>query len=285
MQVKEFKIEINANAQKVWFALWDSFHYCAWTSVFCEGSYAITDNWKEGSRVHFLTPEGKGMYSIVSENKLYEKMVFTHIGEIDNFKELPLDTETEKWTGYQERYSIFENNGVTTVVVTIDVYENYVDFFETLFPKGLEKVKALAENFYITVQTTVNASIDQVWETWNDPNDITKWYTATDTWHAPVAENDLKIGGSFKYRMEAKDGSLGFDFAGTYTTIEQNQTIEYTAEDNRKVKINFETVGDQVKITESFEAETTNSFELQRGGWQAILDNFKKFIDCDLPNQ
>ena len=86
MQKKEYKIKINATPQKVWFALWDDNHYRNWTSVFCEGSYALTDNWKEGSTVHFLTTEGKGMYSIVSENKPLVKMEFTHIGNINNFK-------------------------------------------------------------------------------------------------------------------------------------------------------------------------------------------------------
>lgn len=281
MQTREYKIEINATAQQVWFALWDDVHYRNWTSVFCPGSHAITDNWKEGGKVHFLTPEGKGMYSIVSENTPYKKMVFTHIGNIFNYKELPLDEEAKKWTGGKEGYTVSENNGITTLVVTIDVYEKFMEFFDTVFPKALEKVKALAEDFYITVQTTVNASIDKVWEKWNNPNDITKWCIATDTWHTPSAENDLRPGGAFKYRMEAKDGSMGFDFGATYTAIEKNKSIAYGIEGGRKVKILFETDGGTVKITESFEAETENPFEMQRHGWQNILDNFKKYVESN----
>ncbi len=279
MQKKEYKIKINATPQKVWFALWDDNHYRNWTSVFCEGSYAKTDNWKEGSRVHFLTPDGKGMFSNVSENRPFEIMEFTHIGNIDNFKELPLDEETKQWSGGKERYVITESNGETTVSVTIDIYEKYMEFFDTAFPKGLEKVKALAENFYITVQTSVNASIEKVWEKWNNPGDIIKWCTATETWHTPTAENDLRIGGLFKYRMEAKDGSMGFDFGGTYTAVEENKNIEYTMADGRKAKIIFEKQEDRVTITESFEAETMNTFDLQRDGWQAILNNFKKLTE------
>lgn len=279
MLLKEYKISINASAQKVWFSLWDDFHYRNWTSVFCEGSYAVTDNWKEGSKVHFLAPDGKGMYSTVEVNEPFEKMVFSHIGNINDFKELPLDDEAKQWTGYKERYSISENNGVATLAVTIDIYEKHFDFFESVFPKGLEKLKALAEKFYITVQTTVNASIDKVWEKWNNPGDITKWCYATDTWHTPFAVNDLKVGGHFKYRMEEKDGSMGFDFNGTFKVIEKNKRIEYTIEGGRKVKINFENDNGKVKITESFEAETENPFEMQRDGWQAILNNFKKYIE------
>ena len=279
METREYKIEINASAQKVWFCLWDNFHYLNWTSVFGEGTYVITDNWEEGSKVHFLNPEGKGMYSWVTENKPFKKMVFTHVGDVDNYEELPLNEETNKWTGSKEQYELSEKNGVTTVMVTVDLYEKFIDFFDNVFPKGLKRVKEMAENFYITVQTTVTAPIDKVWEKWNDPEAITKWCVATDTWHTPTAENDLRIGGLLKSRMEAKDGSMGFDFAGTYTAIEPNKSIEYTIEDGRKVKIVFETRGDEVKITESFEAETANPFDMQRDGWQAILDNFKKYTE------
>jgi uncharacterized protein YndB with AHSA1/START domain len=279
MQKKEYKIKIHATPQKVWFALWDDNHYRNWTNVFCEGSFAKTDNWREGSKVHFLTPDGKGMYSIVSKNIPFETMEFTHMGNIDNFQELPLDEETKQWSGGKERYAISENDGITTLIATIDLYEKYMEFFDTVFPKGLEKVKALAENFYITVQTTVKASIEKVWGKWNNPGDITKWYTATETWHTPIAENDLRIGGLFKYGMEAKDGSMGFDFSGTYTAIEQNKLIEYTMADGRKAKIIFETDGDYVNIIESFEAETMNTFDLQRDGWQAILNSFKKHTE------
>lgn len=279
MEVRKYKIDIKASPQKVWFSLWDNYHYLNWTSVFGEGTYVITDNWEEGSKVHFLNPEGKGMYSWVTENKPFERMVFTHIGDIDNYEELSLSEETNKWTGARERYDLSENNGVTTLVVTVDVYEKLMDFFDNVFPKGLRRVKEMAENFYITVQTTVTAPIEKVWEKWNDPKAITKWYVATDTWYTPTAENDLRRGGLFKFRMEAREESTGFDFAGIYSEIETNKCIKYSIEDGRKVKITFETRGDEVKIIESFEPETHNPFEMQRNGWQAILDNFKKFTE------
>lgn len=131
----------------------------------------------------------------------------------------------------------------------------------------------------ITVQTSVHASIEKVWECWTDAKHITKWYQASDDWHAPHAENDLKAGGRFKIRMEAKDGSFGFDLEGIYSTVVIHKQIDYDLADARKVKTSFERLGKEVKVTQSFDPETENSEELQRGGWQAILDSFKKHAE------
>ena len=131
----------------------------------------------------------------------------------------------------------------------------------------------------ITVETTVNAPLEKVWKYWNEPDHITKWAHASDDWHTTRAENDLKTGGKFLSRMEAKDGSFGFEFAGIYDLVKDKEYIEYTMADGRKVKINFTGNGDTTKVVESFDAEETNSVEMQRGGWQAILDNFKKYVE------
>ncbi|WP_316840850.1 SRPBCC family protein [Pedobacter gandavensis] len=131
----------------------------------------------------------------------------------------------------------------------------------------------------ITVAATVNAPIDIVWKAWTNPSDIKKWNAASDDWHTPIAENDLRPGGKFSSRMEAKDGSFGFDFDGTYDEVITNELINYTLGDQRKVKITFEKNTDGVKITESFDAENTNPIEMQKAGWQAILDNFKKYVE------
>ena len=133
----------------------------------------------------------------------------------------------------------------------------------------------------ITVETTVNAPIEKVWNYWTMPEHIIKWNNASDNWHTPQAENDLKPGGRFVCRMEAKDGSFGFNFGGTYNMVTLNKSIEYTLDDNRKVKIYFTPEGDATTITETFEAEDENSEELQRTGWQAILDNFKKYTEAN----
>ncbi len=131
----------------------------------------------------------------------------------------------------------------------------------------------------ITVETIVNNSIEKVWAHWNEPLHITKWCFASDDWCAPSAENDLRTGGKFKTRMEAKDASVGFDFEAVYTNVEMHKVIEYKMADDRKVKITFATNGNETKVTETFDPEKENSLELQQSGWQAILNNFKKYSE------
>ena len=131
----------------------------------------------------------------------------------------------------------------------------------------------------ITVKITVNEPIEKVWKCWTEPKYITKWNSASEDWHTPFAENDLRVGGNFISRMEAKDGSFGFDFSGTYDEVKLYDVISYVAADGRKVKITFIGQEKETKIIETFEAESTNSIELQQKGWQAILDNFKNFTE------
>jgi uncharacterized protein YndB with AHSA1/START domain len=132
----------------------------------------------------------------------------------------------------------------------------------------------------ITIQVLIHAPIEKVWDCWTGPNHIVHWNYASIDWHAPRAESDLREGGHFSSRMEAKDGSMGFDFGGTYTKIEIHQQLEYVLDDKRKVQISFEKLGEQILLTESFEAEKENTIELQRFGWQAILDNFKNYTEA-----
>lgn len=133
----------------------------------------------------------------------------------------------------------------------------------------------------ITVEVVVNKTIAEVWDFWTNPNHITKWNAASEDWHTPFATNDLTIGGKFLSRMEAKDGSFGFDFIGLYTNIIQNEIIEYVLEDGRNVNIKFEVIGDTTKIIESFDAENMNPLELQKSGWQSILNNFKLYVESN----
>ena len=131
----------------------------------------------------------------------------------------------------------------------------------------------------ITVEATVNAPVETVWNAWTSPEHIVKWNCASEDWHTPKAENDVRTGGKFMSRMEAKDGSFGFDFEGIYDEVKVNEIIAYTLGDNRKVKITFNGNGNSTAISETFEAESTNPIEMQKGGWQAILDNFKKYTE------
>ena len=137
------------------------------------------------------------------------------------------------------------------------------------------------EKTVITVESTIEAPVEKVWESWTQPKHIVNWCNASDDWHTPRAENDLRVGGNFVSRMEAKDGSMGFDFGGTYDAVRKNEYIEYTMEDGRKVQIKFFPEGEETKVVESFEAESLNPVELQKGGWQAILDNFKKYTESN----
>ena len=135
------------------------------------------------------------------------------------------------------------------------------------------------EKITITVEVIINAPVDIVWKKWSTPEDIKRWNNASDDWFTPSAENDLRAGGKFLYRMEAKDGSFGFDFAGVYDKVKKYQLIAYIIGDGRKVEIDFLMNGKETIIVESFVAETTNTVELQKAGWQSILNNFKKYVE------
>lgn len=131
----------------------------------------------------------------------------------------------------------------------------------------------------ITVSININTTLEKVWDFWNNPNHIQNWYFASPDWHCPKAENELQIGKGFNYRMEAKDGSFGFNFEGKYTKIIDFQIIEYVLADNRKVITTFDKQKNSVLVTQKFNPETENTIELQQSGWQAILNNFKKYIE------
>jgi uncharacterized protein YndB with AHSA1/START domain len=128
----------------------------------------------------------------------------------------------------------------------------------------------------ITVQTTVNAPIEKVWKCWNEPKHIMGWAFASDDWEAPAAENDLRTGGKFTTTMAAKDKSFSFDFGGTYTDVQEHKRIAYVMDDKRAVTVEF-TEG--TTIVETFDPESENPAEMQRAGWQAILDNFRKYTE------
>lgn len=132
----------------------------------------------------------------------------------------------------------------------------------------------------ITIQATIKAEIQKVWDYYSLPEHITNWNFASDDWHCPSAENDLQPGGRYKARMEAKDGSFGFDFEATYDEVIKQKKIVYTLDDGRKVVTDFENQDGKTKVTTVFDAESENSIEMQKEGWQAILNNFKKYTEA-----
>ena len=134
-------------------------------------------------------------------------------------------------------------------------------------------------NSTITIETIVNVPVEIVWKYWTEPQHINKWNNASEDWHTPFSENDLRVGGKFFSRMEAKDGSFGFDFFGIYDEVKLNKIISYVLGDGRKVKITFIGEENKTEIIEIFDCEKTNSIELQKEGWQSILDNFKRYTE------
>lgn len=131
----------------------------------------------------------------------------------------------------------------------------------------------------ITIQSIISADMDKVWNYRTQPEHIVNWNFASDDWHCPVAENNLEMGGKFRSTMASKDGTMSFDFEGIYDEVVDRKKIAYSMSDGRRVIVEFENQGNQVKVTESFDPEQTNPEEMQRAGWQAILDNFKKYVE------
>ena len=132
----------------------------------------------------------------------------------------------------------------------------------------------------ITVENTINAPVETVWKSWTEPEHIKRWNSASEDWHTPFAENDLQVGGKFTSRMEAKDGSMGFDFGGVYDAVTNQEHIGYTLGDGRRVDIYFSEQGDKTHLVETFEAESTHPVDFQKSGWQSILDNFKTYTEA-----
>jgi uncharacterized protein YndB with AHSA1/START domain len=136
-------------------------------------------------------------------------------------------------------------------------------------------------NTKITIEAEISADTKKVWDYYSTPAHITKWNFASDDWHCPKAENDLRVGGKLKSRMEAKDGSFGFDFEAIYDDVIYLRKIAFTMPDSRQVITNFENLEGKTKVTTTFDAENENPVEMQRAGWQSILDNFKKYAESN----
>lgn len=137
----------------------------------------------------------------------------------------------------------------------------------------------MVQNKKITVEATAKAPIEKVWRTWNTPADIIQWNTPDPSWHTPSSENDLNVGGKFKHRMEAKDGSFGFDFEGIYDKVELHKEISYNMADGRNATTLFTEENGKTTIQTTFDPENENPVEMQQQGWQAILNNFVKYVE------
>jgi uncharacterized protein YndB with AHSA1/START domain len=145
MEKIKFSTQINAPKEKVWKTLWDDANYRKWTTAFCEGSYAETDNWKEGTEVKFLDPNGSGMISRIAVNRPNEFMSFQQLGEVKDGVEDRTSDKVKEWAGGTENYTLRESNGVTTLDIEMDITDEYKDMFKEMWPKALEQVKKLSE--------------------------------------------------------------------------------------------------------------------------------------------
>lgn len=134
----------------------------------------------------------------------------------------------------------------------------------------------------IKIKTTVNAPAEEVWNFWTEPEHIKNWNHASDDWHTPAVQNDVREQGNFSWRMEARDGSAGFNFTGIYTQVKKPESIKYVMDDGREVEITFNQNGDATIVEEIFDPDKDHSMEMQKTGWQAILDNFKKYVEQNL---
>lgn len=281
MKKLEFSIDIAASKEKVWYALWNDWHYRQWVKAFSDGSYALKD-WQQGSDVQFLNASGNGIYSEIESMELYETMLFKHIGEVKKHKKMPVDEASQNWTGMNESYHLSEDSTGTTLKVKIETLEAFRDYFEINFPKALENIKTQAEKLYVFTSAVINADLIDVWEKFLQPDHIQQWNHANDDWHTTKSLCDVQPNGKFLFRMEAKDGSFGFDFSGVYSDVQLHKRIAYTMDDGRKAKIDFVKEGNCILINQVFQPESINNIELQQMGWQLILNNFKKY--CETKN-
>jgi predicted 3-demethylubiquinone-9 3-methyltransferase (glyoxalase superfamily) len=281
MKKLNFSIHINASAAQVWQILWNSDTYRQWTAVFQEGSYAESD-WQEGSKILFLDGKGSGMISRIERKIPNEFMSFVHLGMVKDGTEDFKSAEEQGWAGSMENYTLTEKDNGTFLEVSTDTVDSFEAYMNEKFPLAINQVKILAEAYKkptITVEATISAPIEKVWKKWTNPEDIKAWNNASDDWHTPEASNDLRVGGTFVYKMAAKDGSFSFDFSGVYDAVDTHKFIAYTIVDGRKVHIKFIEKGNKTLVSETFEAENENSLELQQAGWQAILNNFKEHVE------
>lgn len=280
MQKLNFSISIKAPKQKVWDFMLGHASYRIWTTPFsAESSYQ--GSWEKGAKIKFVDNQGNGMVSEIAESRPGEFVSIKHLGEIRDGKEDFDSPAIKAWSPAYENYTFTEKDGQTEVQIEMDCSDEWVKMMSDMWPKAAEKLKDICEN-RILVDAVINAPMEKVWDCWNKPEHIKGWAFAMDTWEAPFAENDLREGGKFVTTMAAKDGSVKFDFGGTYTKVVPNKMIEYTmgeGKESRKATIFFDQLPEGVRVTELFDMEHQNSEEMQKSGWQSILNNFKKYTE------
>jgi uncharacterized protein YndB with AHSA1/START domain len=190
----------------------------------------------------------------------------------------------KKYAGSYENYTLNPKDGGTEFVSDMTLDPSEVEFMKSRWHQALIVLKQLCEEEFLFVSTFVHLDMDKVWQTWTNPEDIINWCHASDDWEVLKAENDLKVEGKFLTTVSAKDNSESFDFTGVYDMVEDTQNnyrqLSYTMEDGRKVEVHFQSYNNGVKLIEKFNPEKQNDNQMQITGWQAILDNFKQYIEA-----
>jgi uncharacterized protein YndB with AHSA1/START domain len=282
---QNFTIFIKAPVKKVWDSLLEKESYKYWTSEF-EPTSSYEGEMKLGNIIKFKSEEGVGVIGKVVKFDKYKMIGFGFNLEND-YKDNINSYQALIKEGVEEYY-FEEKDGGTQLSIIVDNIEEWAKSMEKSWQKALLKLKELSESQielkYITplkVNTQVNCDISKVWKYFTIPAHIEKWSYASEDWACKDSKVDLKIGGKFSSYLYALDGSFGFEFSGFYTEIEINSIIKYTLDDNRKVIVKFEVVkeGNITNVNQFFEPEYENSLELQKSGWQAFLDNFKKYCE------
>ncbi len=271
----------------------------AWTEAELLDQWWAPKPWKTETKSMDFRPGGRWLYDMVGpEGERHGSLQrFEEIAKEEFFTGEDAFTDSEGNVNEEMPVGFWKNTFVATergtLVTSFIQYPNR-EALETIVNMGMAEGLSLAQDNLdellaalagspsggkITVKAVIAAAPDKVWERYTAPEHITQWNFASDDWHCPRAENDMRVGGKYSARMEAKDGSWGFDFEAVYDEIEDGKSFTYTMEDGRKVTADFNDLGGQTEVVVTFYAESENPVEMQQAGWQAILDNFKKYAE------
>ena len=279
-------IMIDAPREVVWASIININKFQLWSAAFTPTS-TFVGGWQQGQSIQFLMKDEQGqtqgmLAEIVASDHL-RHITIHHIGLVSGDVVDYDSDEAKKWVPAYEIYDLESlSPGVTRFSVNVEVNEDYLEDMADAWSDALQLLKEVCEKNLapfasITVTTDVLAPVSHVWECWRGTECIKKWNHASDDWHCPAAINDFRVGGRFVYTMAAVNGSVSFDFAGTYMEIVHDERITSQLDDGRMLRVTFEADGpDHTRVVERFEAENENTFEGQRKGWQTILDNFKR---------
>lgn len=283
-----YSIHIPAPRNEVFQTVIGKETYPQWTEEFGPGS-DVQGEWKQGETLRFTAPNANGsfdgMLSEVAQMRENEYIALHHMGMLRDGKEVTVGEESMLWKDAHEIYTFTESDHGTLFEVEVDIEEQWEDFFNDAWARALKRLQEVVihgQSSSVTVQTWIKAPIQKVWELYIKPEHMTGWNFASDDWECPSATVDLRVGGNFSARMQAKDGSFGFDFAATYTQVMEPTSLSYVMEDNRAVDINVQSDEAHVHMTIRFDIEKENPRSMQRDGWQAILNNFKVYVERSL---